>query len=557
MDSSRALTVLGLAGLAGVGAVIYLFLRKDDENFDDTGVRTSRRTVIKVKVPNECIGTVIGRGGCTVKAIQEKTGARVNCNDESATDNYRIVTIQGDPKAAQQAEYMIHEIIMNQPLVISHEMWVPSRACGRIIGKGGESIRAMSRTSCAKILVDSTGDEERGQTRVLLKGTAEQVALAQALITEKVEQEVDFHHRVEMAVANRSPRREPKDNFNYMIAASNDQDNQTQSPYKTEKLDAAGSDGFFEVFVSAYVHPGQFWVQLISQRGVELDQLVDEMTEYYEKPESKELHALKEISIGQLVAAPFDHDKKWYRAEVIEIEENEYDPAESNVTLYYGDYGDSCVVKRKNLHDLRTDYLTLHFQAIECTLAHVKPQGQEWSNEASDYFEELAHVALWQKKLVHVVTYKDSDKKRGQRAGSPIPVVEVHDMEKKINIGEELVKKGFAVWESASEDVDGLQTNGAEVSLPSPSTFHKEEASSSQKPSVNSTQKYNQDISSKTISKPESDSLAFLNKVKEQVVTEGFTPKTLDPPKKRQQKEKKSVIVPEHLSSSEDEFDLQ
>lgn len=44
-----------------------------------------------------------------------------------------------------------------------------------------------------------------------------------------------------------------------------------------------------------------------------------------------------------------------------------------------------------------------------------------------DLFEELADVALWQKKTAHVVTYRDSQHKRGQRAGSPVPVIELHD----------------------------------------------------------------------------------------------------------------------------------
>lgn len=36
----------------------------------------------------------------------------------------------------------------------------------------------------------------------------------------------------------------------------------------------------------------------MSPRGVELDQLVDKMTEYYSKPENLELHALKEVGIS-------------------------------------------------------------------------------------------------------------------------------------------------------------------------------------------------------------------------------------------------------------------
>lgn len=78
-----------------------------------------------------------------------------------------------------------------------------------------------------------------------------------------------------------------------------------------------------------------------------------------------------QISIGQIVAASFD-DGKWYRARVLEIQENEYEPHESDITVYYVDFGDSCVMKRKTLFDLRTDFLSLYFQAIECQLAHVK-----------------------------------------------------------------------------------------------------------------------------------------------------------------------------------------
>lgn len=43
-----------------------------------------------------------------------------------STDSVRVVTIQGTSDSAQLAESMIHEIIMNQPLIISHEMLVPS-----------------------------------------------------------------------------------------------------------------------------------------------------------------------------------------------------------------------------------------------------------------------------------------------------------------------------------------------------------------------------------------------------------------------------------------------
>lgn len=40
-------------------------------------------------------------------------------------DQYRICVIQGNREGAQLAESLIHDIILNQPLIESHEMFVP------------------------------------------------------------------------------------------------------------------------------------------------------------------------------------------------------------------------------------------------------------------------------------------------------------------------------------------------------------------------------------------------------------------------------------------------
>lgn len=57
-------------------------------------------------------------------------------------------------------------------------------------------------------------------------------------------------------------------------------------------------------------------------------------------------------------------------------------------------------------------------------------RGATWSNEAIERFEELAEVALWRKKMAHIITYRDNPPKRGQRASSPVPVIQLHDMDK-------------------------------------------------------------------------------------------------------------------------------
>lgn len=60
------------------------------------------------------------------------------------------------------------------------------------------------------------------------------------------------------------------------------------------------------------VDPSHFWLQIVGPKATELDLLVEEMTEYYIKEENRELHTLSNIQEGDLVAAVFQYDNKWY-----------------------------------------------------------------------------------------------------------------------------------------------------------------------------------------------------------------------------------------------------
>lgn len=61
------------------------------------------------------------------------------------------------------------------------------------------------------------------------------------------------------------------------------------------------------------VDPSHFWLQIVGPKATELDQLVEEMTEYYGKEANREMHVLEKVEKGDLVAAIFRYDNKWYR----------------------------------------------------------------------------------------------------------------------------------------------------------------------------------------------------------------------------------------------------
>lgn len=59
------------------------------------------------------------------------------------------------------------------------------------------------------------------------------------------------------------------------------------------------------------VDPSRFWLQIVGPKATQLDCLVEEMTEYYSKPDNCNLHLLDEVKEGDLVAAVFKYDNKW------------------------------------------------------------------------------------------------------------------------------------------------------------------------------------------------------------------------------------------------------
>lgn len=195
-----------------------------------------------------------------------------------------------------------------------------------------------------------------------------------------------------------------------------------------------------------------FWVQLCGKQSTELDFLVDAMTEYYNTKENQALHQIREPYLGQIVAANYLADNKWYRAEIVAIQPNDVVNDEIVLDVYFLDYGDQQFVNKRDILELRADFLSLRFQAVECFLAHVQPNQtsgkfEEWDKKAIDAFETMVQVAQWKKLISKVVTYKERKSfamQRKHRESSPVPGVELYEENSDKSIALELVKQGHA-----------------------------------------------------------------------------------------------------------------
>lgn len=116
----------------------------------------------QIMVPDRTVGLIIGRGGETIRDLQERSGCHVNIVGENKSVNgLRPVNLIGSPAAAARAKELIMEIVdsdtrtgdgppNNQqqqnkrdldpysggPNKINDSIMVPSDAVGMIIGKG-------------------------------------------------------------------------------------------------------------------------------------------------------------------------------------------------------------------------------------------------------------------------------------------------------------------------------------------------------------------------------------------------------------------------------------
>jgi len=69
---------------------------------------------VQVKVPNNKVGLIIGRGGETIKNLQSRSGARIQVQNDSETEpgaTERMVTLIGNKKATDMAYDLIKEVI--------------------------------------------------------------------------------------------------------------------------------------------------------------------------------------------------------------------------------------------------------------------------------------------------------------------------------------------------------------------------------------------------------------------------------------------------------------
>ncbi|KAI1428420.1 hypothetical protein F5Y12DRAFT_23973 [Xylaria sp. FL1777] len=216
---------------------------------------------VQIMVPDRTVGLIIGRGGETIRDLQERSGCHINIVGESKSVNgLRPVNLIGPHHAAAQAKELILEIVdsdtrngnnpeTNKPArppkndnyshdnaqgggdKINDSIYVPSEAVGMIIGKGGETIREMQSTTGCKINVSQSSGPGEIEREIGLVGSRDAIGRAKRAIEDKVDAVRQKNSGGAGGRGGRNQNRRDWDNpnSNYTSHSSSNQPSMTES----------------------------------------------------------------------------------------------------------------------------------------------------------------------------------------------------------------------------------------------------------------------------------------------------------------------------------------
>ncbi|CAF0833533.1 unnamed protein product [Adineta steineri] len=120
---------------------------------------------LRILVPSDSVGAIIGKQGTTVKQIKQTTHTKVDVNkNESSTSQERIIIIRGQQENCIQACREIFRIMYedaknkNRTNEIIVKVLAHNNFIGRIIGKGGNIINTIKKETDTNITVSSINE---------------------------------------------------------------------------------------------------------------------------------------------------------------------------------------------------------------------------------------------------------------------------------------------------------------------------------------------------------------------------------------------------------------
>ncbi|XP_012266333.1 far upstream element-binding protein 1 isoform X1 [Athalia rosae] len=203
--------------------------RSRTEGIGDMNIGSSSGGVIshpgfvEIMIPGPKVGLIIGKGGETIKQLQEKSGAKMVVIQEGPSqEQEKPLRITGDPQKVEYAKQLVYELIAEKEMQMFHrgsqrgaergganynntdngfnqgsqntdgvEVLVPRAAVGVVIGKGGDMIKKIQAETGARVQFQQGREDGPGDRKCLLSGKHQAVEQARQRIQDLIDSRRD------------------------------------------------------------------------------------------------------------------------------------------------------------------------------------------------------------------------------------------------------------------------------------------------------------------------------------------------------------------------------
>jgi len=313
--------------------------------------------------PSEDGGSTTGNKG---KKSRTESGEDAGIGSEQG-DTCDLVTPSNEPANYEDAH------------LFAFHFHIPDYMCGKLIGANGAFIKQLKDDCSVNIMLKEREKKKKSKNKkdikveefdiklVCIEGTRSNIDKCLDRIKRKFEQnpEVTFEQ------VNRS-KSSKQLNLNGSVCLS------------------LAEGVMHDVFVSSIVSGGHVFLQQpYHPTYFALERLDQCMTRVYSQFSCPPV--LTPVQLNSVAAAPCEGG--WYRAQVVA-----YDTETEMCDIKYLDYGGYHSLPASELRQIRTDFLSLPFQAIECYLANIAPVDDE--NLSAFALEELISAQVVQARMI-------------------------------------------------------------------------------------------------------------------------------------------------------------
>ncbi|GAB1602638.1 hypothetical protein Ahia01_000543400 [Argonauta hians] len=294
-----------------------------------------------------------------------------------------------------------------------YECYFPSELCGRLIGRQGKTITHIKKSSGAYVTLQPSPYTPNHQI-LTINGSDDQIESALQCISEKFPSSI--YDNVDLT---------PIRDTNTLTSAL-----PVVMP-ELIQLRLPSEEGVpVDVVVTSVVDASHVFLQLPTHPTyTALSRLDKFMNRCYSQP-GLVPHLPQPLAVGIICVAPA-HDS-WYRALIVSVSEQD-----DQCEIKFLDYGGYTQISWKDLRQIRSDFMTLPFQAIEVYLANIAPMPDE------SYFSAAALDTLH-----HLTTHGVTQAQAVSDSPDGIPFVHMYQItgNKVVFVNRELANQNVVQW---------------------------------------------------------------------------------------------------------------